>query len=262
MPEHVPRPVPVLGVPVHPLTVAELHGHIQATVEADQHYLLLNVNIHALNLAYRHEWLRDFLRSARIVFCDGAGVILGARLLGYRIPERITYADWMWELAHFSADRSYRLFFLGGRDGVAERAAGQLRDRFPGLAIVGCHHGYFDKTPGSRENEAVLAAINATRPHILVVGFGMPVQERWLLDNWDRVDANVALTGGAVFDYVSGDLRRPPRLLRGLGMEWLGRLFIEPRRLASRYVLGNPLFLWRVIRQRVQKSQGPSRLSR
>jgi N-acetylglucosaminyldiphosphoundecaprenol N-acetyl-beta-D-mannosaminyltransferase len=252
--EFLSEAVPVLGIPVHPLTVPQLHNAIEISISGGRHDLVLHVNVHALNLARKHDWLPDLYRSARIVFCDGAGVMLGARILGYRIPERITYADWMWELARLACARGHRLFFLGGREGVAERAAGQLRDRFPGISIVGCHQGYFDKTPGSPENEGVLAAINATRPHILLVGFGMPVQERWLLENWDRVNANVALTGGAVFDYVSGDLRRPPRWLRAVGMEWLGRLAIERRRLAGRYLIGNPLFLCRVLMERLRRA--------
>ena len=122
--------------------------------------------------------------------------------------------------------------------------------RYPGLRIAGTYHGYFDKTPGSPENEAVLQRINAARPNILILGFGMPLQERWLLENWERVDANLALTGGAVFDYLSGELRRPPRWMTEHGLEWLGRMLIEPRRLWRRYVVGNPLFLWRVLLQR------------
>ncbi len=244
------RPV-VLGVRVDPLTVEELHRRIEAFVRGDGHALVLNVNAHCLNLAYTHPWLRDFLNSAEIVFCDGAGVMLAARILGFRIPERITYADWMWKLAAFGASKEFTFFFLGAKPGVAERAAGRLKARFPALQVVGVHHGYFDKHPGSPENERVVEMINRARPNILVVGFGMPLQERWLMENWDRIQANVALTGGAVFDYVSGHLPRPPRWMTDRGLEWLGRLLIEPRRLWKRYVLGNPLFLLRVLQQRM-----------
>jgi N-acetylglucosaminyldiphosphoundecaprenol N-acetyl-beta-D-mannosaminyltransferase len=247
----LPDPVEVLGVPVHPLTVEELHGHIAAIIAGDDRELVLHVNVHGLNLAHRHTWLRDLFRSARIVFCDGAGVMLGARILGNRIPARITYADWMWQLAAFASERGYRLFFLGAREGVADRAAENLRRRYPDLAIVGCHHGYFDTTPQSAENRALLAWIERASAHILVVGFGMPLQERWLLENRSRIAANVSLSGGAVFDYLAGELRRPPAWMHRAGLEWLGRLFIEPRRLAGRYLIGNPVFLARILWQRV-----------
>ena len=93
--------------------------------------------------------------------------------------------------------------------------------------------------------------INTAEPDILLVGFGSPLQERWLMENRDRVNAHVALTGGAVFGYVSGELRRGPRLLTDNGFEWLARLLVEPRRLWRRYLLGNPLFLLRVLMQRL-----------
>lgn len=243
--------VSILGVKVAPVRVPELLAHIGHCIEAGRRALVLNVNVHALNLAWNEPWLRSFLNAADLVFCDGAGVILAARMLGQRIPERITYADWMWQLAAYAEERGFTIFLLGARPGVAELAACKLTKRFPGLRIVGSYHGYFDKTADGRENQEVIQKINCARPDILVVGFGMPLQERWLMENWRRLDAHVLLTGGAVFDYVSGSLRRAPRWMTDHGLEWLGRLCVEPRRLWRRYLVGNPLFLWRVIRQRL-----------
>lgn len=241
--------VNVLGVGVDPLTVDELHAKIARFIEDDEHALVLHANVHGLNIAYRDRRLRDLFDRASVVFCDGSGVMLGARLLGRRIPERITYADWMWRVAGFAEERGFSFFFLGGRPGVAEKAAGRLKGRFAGLRIPGVHHGYFDRG----ENEAVVAKINAARPDILLVALGMPLQELWLAQNWEKIDARVALTGGAVFDYVSGELRRGPRVLVDNNLEFLARLIVEPRRLWRRYVLGNPLFLLRVLKQRLAR---------
>ena len=241
----------ILGVWVDPISVPELHARILDAVRAGRHALVLNVNVHALNLCYRDPVLRSFFNAAPVVFCDGAGVMLAARILGKRIPERITYADWVWQLADFAESQGISLFFLGARPGVADKAATRLQARHPNLKIVGVHHGYFDHDLGAPENEAVLEEINSSRSDVLLVGFGMPLQERWLMHNWERIDARVALTGGAVFDYVSGELRRGPRLLTDNGFEWLARLFVEPKRLWHRYVVGNPLFLMRVLKQRL-----------
>lgn len=243
--------IEVLGVGVDPLTVEELHAEIGREVRDEGHALILNANVHCLNLAYTDPALRNFLNEAEIVFCDGAGVMLAARLLGQRIPERITYADWIWRLADYAAAEGFTLYFLGARPGIAGKAAEKLKERYPELKITGIHDGYFDRSAGSLENEAVIKEINAVAPDILLVGFGMPLQERWLMENWHRIDANVALTGGAVFDYVSGGLRRGPRVLTDNGFEWLARLLVEPRRLWRRYVVGNPIFLLRVLRQRL-----------
>ena len=234
-----------------PLTVEDLHAKIGRLARGKGRDLVLNANAHCLNLCYEDPALRAFFNGAEVVFCDGAGVMLAAKILGGRIPERITYADWAWRLAAFAAAEGFSLYFLGARPGVAQAAASRLRERHPGLEISGIHHGYFDHSVGSPESEAVVEEINAAAPDILLVGLGMPLQEYWLLENRRRLDAGVALTGGAVFDYVSGRLSRGPRLLTGNGFEWLARLLVEPRRLWRRYLIGNPLFLLRVMKQRL-----------
>jgi len=224
---------------------------VSTAIKTNKKTLILSGNVYSYNLAYSNRWLRDFLNRADIVRLDGAGIRLGARILGYDTPRRATWAEFAWDLAEFTETNKYTLFLLGAKPHIVEAAGDCLKARFPDLRIVGIHHGYFDKTPGSAENEAVIAQINAVKPNILIVGFGMPLQERWLMENWDRIDANVALTGGAVFDYVSGELKRAPRWMTDHGLEWLGRLIIEPRRLWKRYIIGNPLFLWRVLKQRL-----------
>ena len=215
--------------------------------------LVASGNVFSFNLAYEKPWFRDFLNRADLVRLEGEGLRWGARILGHETPARLVFADWVWDLAAVAAERGFTFFLLGARPGVAEKAADRLRERYPDLRVVGVHHGYFDKTAGSAENEAVIAQINAVKPNILFVGFGMPLQERWLKENWDRLDVNVAFTCGAMFDYVSGELRRAPKWMNDHGLEWLGRLIIEPRRLWRRYLVGNPLFMWRVLKQRIRQ---------
>ncbi len=243
----------MLGVGVDQITVQELNAEIKRLLESGKRGTVLNVNVNCLNLLHDSPKLRTFFNDADVVFCDGSGVMLAARLLGRRIPERITYADWAWRLAAFAEAEGLSLFLLGAWPGVAEKAARRLRLRHRDLDISGVGHGYFDHASGSPENEAVLREVNAVRPDILLVGLGMPLQEIWLMENRHRIEAGVALTGGAVFDYVSGELRRGPHLLTDNGFEWLARLIVEPRRLWRRYLLGNPLFLLRVIWQRLGK---------
>ena len=236
-----------LWVPVHLITVDELHQGIQQIIAAGRRELVLNVNINCMNLAYSRPWMRKLLREAAVVFCDGAGVALALRVWGgVRVPVRITYADWMWQLASFCVENEYSLYFLGGRPGVAQKAADKLREAAPRLNVVGCHHGYFDRE--GPENDEVIAAISRAKPNILVMGFGMPLQEEWLAKHHRSVAANVFLAGGAVFDFLSGETPRGPRWLVDHGFEWLVRLVVEPRRLWRRYVVGNPVFLWRAWR--------------
>ncbi|MBC7257708.1 MAG: WecB/TagA/CpsF family glycosyltransferase [Chloroflexi bacterium] len=244
------------------LTLLDWDGLIRTVAESvrsGRKILVASGNVFSFNLAYEKPWFRDFLNRANIVRLEGEGLRWGARVLGHRTPRRIVFADWIWDLADMAAREGFSFFLLGSRPGVADKAAARLRERFPNLRIAGTHHGYFDKTPGSAENEAVIQQINAARPNILFVGFGMPLQERWLADNWERLDVNVAFTCGALFDYVSGELRRAPKWMNDHGLEWLGRLIIEPRRLWRRYVIGNPLFLWRVLKQRLRQEMSGGR---
>lgn len=109
------------------------------------------------------------------------------------------------------------------------------------------HHGFFDKGTESAESREVVAMINAAKPDILVVGFGMPAQEKWIAENLSQLNVHLAIPVGAFFDYLAEDVVRAPRWMTDNGLEWLGRLFIEPRRLWKRYIVGNPLFLWRIL---------------
>jgi N-acetylglucosaminyldiphosphoundecaprenol N-acetyl-beta-D-mannosaminyltransferase len=241
----------ILGVKVHIVTMEQVIAVIEHSVLTDARVIIANVNVHALNLAFDLPWFRDFLNHSKLVFCDGFGIKWAACLLGQHIPHRFTPPDWIATLAETAASHGFTLFFLGGHPGVAEQAACKLRQQVPDLRVAGTHDGYFDKTRGGSENEKVIEKINAVRPDILVVGFGMPLQERWLIENWERIEVKVALPVGALFDYVSGRIRRAPKWATDHSLEWLGRLMIEPRRLWKRYLIGNPLFLYRVIKQRL-----------
>jgi N-acetylglucosaminyldiphosphoundecaprenol N-acetyl-beta-D-mannosaminyltransferase len=241
----------LLGVKVSLVSLDGLLTHIHQIIAHKGHEIIPHVNVHAINLAYTTPWLRNFFNDSTLVFCDGFGVKWGAKLCGNTVPERITYANWTWNLAAFAERHNLTLFFVGSKEGVAERAASRLQERHPQLKIVGTYHGYFDKVPGSVENNDVIERINAEQPDILIVGFGMPMQEQWLHENWDKIKANVALPGGAVFDYISGELQRGPAWMTEYGFEWLARLIIEPRRLWRRYIVGNPVFFARLLGERL-----------
>ena len=235
----------LIGVPVHPVNRKEVHQLIENVIHCSEKALVLNVNIHCVNLAWRHAWLRDFLKEAALVFCDGDGVRWGLKILGYKPPPKITYDRWIWELCEFCDREKFSLFFLGGKPGVSEQAAHRLKARYPGLKIAGTQDGYFAKE--GEENEQRIAAINRLKPDILVVGFGMPLQEKWLAQNWRRIQAHIFLTGGAVFDYASGSAKRAPQWMLEWHLEWLFRFIQEPHRLFIRYAFGIPYFFLRIF---------------
>jgi N-acetylglucosaminyldiphosphoundecaprenol N-acetyl-beta-D-mannosaminyltransferase len=248
----------VLGVPVDLLTWTGFDEWLESAVSHRARATVLHANAHGLNLASRDPALLEAYRRADLVYCDGAGVMLAARLLGSRVPQRITGADWLWHLHNVAVEKGWRLFLLGSAPGVAERAAAALGEHSGASAVVGVHHGYFDRD--GAEDDRVLSRIGACSPDIVLVGFGMPVQELWITSRRSRIDASVVVSQGAALDYVSGELRRGPSWLVDHGFEWLGRLLVEPRRLARRYLVGNPVFLVRVLACRVSShraTRGP-----
>lgn len=240
----------LLGTKVTLCTKNELLEAIHHYVKSNQKALVLSGNVHSVNLAYETPWLQEYMNQAEIVRLDGAGLRLGARLLGWRTPTRMTWADFAWDLAKFCEDENIGLFFLGNRPGVAQRAARKLQEKTPGLRMVGHQHGYFAKEAGNPETVAVIRAINAAKADIVIVGLGMPLQEKWLRENRAQIEAPVVMTGGAVFEWLAGVHCRAPNWMMNNGMEWLWRLIIEPKRLWRRYLLGNPLFVLRILKQR------------
>lgn len=238
--------VRLLGVKIDSLSLAELISEIQSCILTKKKKTISYVNVHALNIAYSTPWFREFLNKSYLTFCDGFGVSLAARLIGKKLHHRFTPPDFIEIICEKAAQIGWKIFFLGAKPGVAQRAADKLRRKFPHLQIK-THHGYFDKDMDSLENRQVVEVINAYQPELLVLGFGMPLQEKWIVDNMESLDIKIAFPAGALFDYVSGELFRAPRWVTDSGFEWLGRLLIEPRRLWRRYVIGNPLFFLRLF---------------
>lgn len=242
----------LLGVRIDLLTMQGLHEKISQHISTSGCSIVAYINIHAVNLACDIPWFKNFLNNAEITFCDGHGVMLGARILGCDMPEKITAAHWTPLFAKYCADHGHSWFLLGSEPGIAEEAAHRLQSIAPGLKIVGSHHGFFDKSSASPDNARVIELINQADPDILFVGFGMPLQEKWVMENRGHIHARVALMAGATLNYAAGHHKRPPGWLTDHGLEWLGRWWYEPKRLAGRYFIGNPLFLARCVRERVR----------
>ena len=241
-------PVNVLGVSVDRLTPDTLIEQALALNPGDKTATVMYANIHVLNTSRRDRDLRPILNNADIVYCDGSGVRLGAWLLGHRIPPRMTGADWMEQLCTACAGRGTSLYLLGSRPGVADRAAEALQAQCRGLNVVGTHHGYLQDPAVSA---AAITAINAARPHILFVGMGTPIQERWIFEHRQELEVPVVWAVGALFDFIGGFQRRAPRWMLDHHLEWLHRFWVDPKRMWRRYIVGNPLFVWRVVMQRL-----------
>jgi len=244
-----PDAVEFMGLRLHNLHRDVIAARIIAAAAGRQKMLVVNANAHMMRLAQELPWMSALFRRADIAFCDGAGVQFAIRVLLGRRMQRSTPPEWIGTvLATLGADAS--VFWLGGEAATAAIAA-QRFEALYGVRTAGIQHGYFDMSPQSPESEAVVALINAAAPTIILVNMGMPRQERWLWEHYGRLDSGVAITAGALVDHAAGRVRRPPRWVADLGLEWLIRLLREPRRLWRRYLLGLPAFAFYALRFRV-----------
>jgi N-acetylglucosaminyldiphosphoundecaprenol N-acetyl-beta-D-mannosaminyltransferase len=241
----------LMGIPVHPVGPPEILGFMGSVIAERTQAVILHVNVNGANLAIRHPSLMKAFNQTQMVFCDGDGIRWGLSILGYDPPPKTTYNVWLWTLAQWCVDRDASLYLLGAVPGVADQAAKNLVARLPRLRIAGTHHGFFPRE--GPENEAVLAMINEARPDVLLVCFGMPMQEHWVMANRERLATHVLLTGGASLDYAAGIARMTPRWMVRMQLEWLYRLLQEPIRLFGRYVIGNPVFMARVFLSRLRR---------
>ncbi len=239
--------VRLLGVTIDAVDTGGLLARVLELLDSGARSTVTYANADCLLKATRDREYRRALNSADLVYADGVGVVLGAKLWGCRIPGRSTGADFMPGFCREFARRGSRLFLLGARPGVAAEAAAALARQAPGLVVAGTRHGYF----GAEESERIVDEINAARPDVLLVGLGAPAQELWIARNAGRLDARVVWGVGGLFDFLSGRTRRGPKWLWDHGFEWLCRLIVEPRRLWRRYVLGQARFLLVVLRRRL-----------
>jgi N-acetylglucosaminyldiphosphoundecaprenol N-acetyl-beta-D-mannosaminyltransferase len=185
--------------------------------------------------------LQQAYQGADLVTADGTGLVWAARLLGASLPERVAGIDLMEAFCQRAATKGYRLFLLGARPAVARETAQRLKRRFPALQIVGAHHGYFAQS----KEATVLEMIRQARPDLLLVGLGVPRQERWMMRVKDCLNVPVMIGVGGSFDVLSGRLPRAPRTWQRAGLEWLWRALREPRRFWRLRVI--PLFLLKIL---------------
>lgn len=216
---------------------AEVFHFAAARIAAGEKAIVANHNLHSLHLLRRNRELRAFFDRADLVEVDSIPLILWARLVGRRSRRfhRCTYLDWRDEFWTMAERKGWRVFFLGGAPGVAERAAERIRAEWPAVNLR-TRHGYFDIDRDSGDNRAVVDEITRYAPDVLLVGMGMPRQEAWVIRNYDALPPCVTFTVGGAFDYEAGVQQPCPRWAGQLGVEWLFRLLTNPR-LFARYVV-------------------------
>ena len=228
--------VQVLGGSMDLVRPEEVFHFVAGKIAARESAVVANHNLHSLYLIRKDEKIAEFFRMSDLIEVDSVPLIFWARIVGRasRRFHRCTYLDWrdaFWERA---IQENWKVFFVGGAPGVGEKAVARIQADWPG-ARIRTHHGYFDVASGSAQNQAVVEAINAYQPDVVLVGMGMPRQEVWVLENQAKLGPCVTFTVGGAFDYEAGVQRPSPRWMGQVGMEWLFRLMVDPQRLFTRY---------------------------
>jgi N-acetylglucosaminyldiphosphoundecaprenol N-acetyl-beta-D-mannosaminyltransferase len=231
----------LLGVRVDTVTFDEVLSRIETFIAEDRPHQLVTVNPEFVMSAQTDAEFRHIINTSALALPDGTGVWWASRRAGQPLPERIPGVDLVERLAALSAQRGYRIYFLGAMPGVADKAVAVLCARYPTLVVAGSFAG----SPRREEDEAIVARVRAASPHILLVAYGAPAQDCWIARNLERLKVPVCIGVGGSFDYIAGVHPRAPGWLRSLGLEWLHRLVTQPWR--WRRMLALPRFAWRVL---------------
>jgi len=247
------RTVNLLGVDISAMRMDQLLGICDEHIHNKTSLLLAVVNVAKLIHCRRNPELRKSVTEADLVLADGLPLVWLSKLIGDPLPERVAGIDIMFRLLEHSSRKNCRVFFLGAEKKTVQKLADVVGTKYPGVRIAGARDGYFDAS----EEKEVARQIRNSSADIIFVGMSSPRKENFLR-NW-RQYMNVPICHGVggSFDVVAGMTKRAPRLMQQYGMEWLYRLFQEPKRMWKRYLITNTIFiklsLQAILRARLSK---------
>jgi len=229
----------ILGTKFHNVTRSEAVTYIVQALKEQKKASVFTPNPEVVMTAYRDQEVQDILNEAELVVADGIGIILGSKMIHRPLPERVAGYDLLQEIFKQIAHEPLTVFFFGAGKGVAQEAKLKMEAKYPGLSIVGTHHGYFD------QDEDVVAAINQVKPDLVLVGLGAPKQEKWINQNKENIKASVLIGCGGSFDGMSGKVKRAPTFFVKFNLEWFYRLISQPSR--AKRMLQLPVFVIKIF---------------
>jgi len=243
----LPR-VNILGVGINAISLAKTVRQIASWVDNGSRHYVNICTVHTVMECHRNPQLREIVNRSGMSTPDGMPLVWLCRYLGHKEVTRVYGPDLMLAFCKHSVARGYRHFFYGGAPGIAKELAKKLEQRYPGLRVAGTHSPPF-RPVGEMEESSVIEGIKSTNPDVVGVGLGTPKQDFWVAQHRHLLNAPILVGVGAAFDFLTGSIPQAPGWMRHCGLEWLFRLMKEPRRLAYRYLIYNPLFLMLVFMQ-------------
>lgn len=239
--------VNMLGMSFVNSDMGALVKELDSRLKEANNTFLVTVNTEIIMYARENPGYANILKGADLVTPDGIGIIIGSKILGTPIQERLTGFDLMVRLFHLCSERQYSVYFLGAEPDVIKETVQRVEKDYPSLKIAGYHHGYFD------EDSSILEDMEAARPDVVFVGLGVPGQEQWIHRCRRKLDKGMFIGVGGSFDVLAGKVKRAPLIWQKLNLEWLYRLIQRPSRWKRMTVL--PIFILKVIIARIRGIQ-------
>lgn len=242
--------IDILGVEILNVSKTDAVDEIVRLVKSKSKKTVMFANANSVTIALRDKRYFEILRKTESIFGDGIGINIAARINGRTFVDNVNGTDLFPQLCGACEDEGFAVYFLGGDQQSLLSMVQKLKLQYPKLVVCGYHHGYFDHW-GDVNN--IIADINGSRAELLLLGMGTPLQEKWIDKYHAQINTSAALCVGGLFDFYSGKVKRAPKVMRIIGMEWLYRMCQEPRRLWRRYILGIPQFIFLVMKQKLSQ---------
>lgn len=254
-----PDRVSMAGMLLDNVSMQQTISRIEALIARREPAYLATPNVDHVVRIQSDPAFRQAYLDADLVVADGMPLLWAARFLGRPLREKVSGSDLFPIFCRTAAEKGYRLFFLGGRPGAAEKCAALLMQRHPGLRIVGIHCPPMGFEKDEARNQAVIEMVRASNADLLFVGLGTPKQEVWIHQYHRQCGVPVSIGIGASFDFVAGYVKRAPLVFQRMGLEWLWRLALEPGRMYRRYLVDDMAFFGLVWQQHRADRRGRTR---
>ena len=245
-----------LGIEIDPLTMEETLDRVSEIVDKREITQHVVINVAKLVYTQKDAKLKNIINSCGLINVDGAGVILGAKFLGIKFPERVTGIDLMQNLVAYSSEKEYKIYFLGAKEEVVSKIVNDYKKIYPNLNIAGYRNGYFS----SEEEDKVAEDIKNSGADILFVAMGSPKKEIFINKFIQKMQVPFVMGVGGSFDVVSGKIKRAPLWMQKLYLEWFFRLIQEPKRMWKRYLVTNTKFAFLLLKEFLAYVMYPIRL--
>jgi len=232
------------------LMVAYANDYKAAVIE-EKPLIVFDSNGHGISLANTDPEFNASLAEADIIHADGQSVVAMSKWVdGPNIPERSATTDTIHDIPTFCSENVSHFLFGGTKD-VVEKCADILSAKYDNFHVAGTLNGYFTDS----ESDAIIQQINESKADVLWVGLGKPKEQKWIIDNKDKLQIPVIITCGGCYNYVTGDYARAPLWMQNMGIEWLHRALTEPRKFLWRYISTNPHSIYCVLKHKMKKPQ-------